>query len=83
MVSKYLPIRKTRLFQHHVATASKTTRICFSKNKNSMYSLRLKILVILALKFYVYIQIDNNKSRHIYIKHTLSVKYCMNLLTPS
>jgi hypothetical protein len=33
----------------------------------------LKIVVILAFGFYVYIQISDTKSRHIYKIHTLSI----------
>jgi hypothetical protein len=32
----------------------------------NIYSLRPKIVLVLALDFYVYIQIDNDESRHIY-----------------
>jgi hypothetical protein len=38
-----------------------------------LYSLRFKILVLLALEFYIYIQMDDNRSRHIYKTHTLSI----------
>ena len=37
------------------------------------YSLRPKILVIVALVFYVYIQKDDDESRHIYETHTLII----------
>ena len=42
-----------------------------------IYSLRSKILVVLALDFYVYIQIDDDESRYIitYIKHIRHVFY--------
>jgi hypothetical protein len=41
------------------------------------YSLRPKILVVLVLGFYVYIQTDNDESRHI---QNTCIKNCMNLL---
>lgn len=37
------------------------------------YSLRPKILVVVALVFYVYIQKDDDESRHIYETHTLII----------
>jgi hypothetical protein len=37
------------------------------------YSLHSKIVVVLALDFYVYIQIDEDTSRHIYKIHTSSI----------
>jgi hypothetical protein len=40
-------------------------------------SLRPKILVVLVLGFYVYIQTDNDESRHI---QNTCIKNCMNLL---
>jgi hypothetical protein len=41
------------------------------------YSIRPKILVVLALRFYVYIQINDNESKHIYNTY---IKYYRNLL---
>lgn len=38
-----------------------------------LYSLHLKILVVSALEFYVYIEMDDNESRHIYETHTLGI----------
>jgi hypothetical protein len=38
----------------------------FNCNFKRNYSLRSKILVILALDLYIYIQMDDNESRHIY-----------------
>jgi hypothetical protein len=40
-----------------------------------------KIVVLLALGFYVYIQMDDDKSRHIYKTHA-SIKNYINLLIP-
>jgi hypothetical protein len=41
------------------------------------YSLRPKKVFVLALDFNVYIQIDDDESRHIYKTY---LKYCMNPL---
>jgi hypothetical protein len=42
---------------------------------------RSKIVVLLAIGFYVYIQIDDDESRHIYKTHA-SIKNCINLIIP-
>jgi hypothetical protein len=37
------------------------------------YSIHSKIIIVLALYFYVYIQMDDNESRHIYKTYTLII----------
>jgi hypothetical protein len=39
-----------------------------------IYSLRSKILVVLPLNFYVYVQMDDNESRHICKTNTLTIE---------
>jgi hypothetical protein len=39
-----------------------------------IYSLRPKILVVLPLNFYVYVQMDDNESRHICKTNTLTIE---------
>jgi hypothetical protein len=42
------------------------------QTSKAKYSLRSKIVVVLALDFYVYNQLDKDKPRHKYKTHTLS-----------
>jgi hypothetical protein len=40
---------------------------------HTKYSLRFRILVVLALNFYVHIHMDDYESRHIHIAHILII----------
>jgi hypothetical protein len=57
-----------------VNARSKTLVVERITNKAILYSLTSKILVILALNFYIYVQIDDNKSRHIYKTNIILVR---------
>jgi hypothetical protein len=47
--------------------------LCMDPFCVSKYSLRFILLFVLAPNFCVYIQIDENKSRHIYKIYTLNI----------